>query len=210
MAAAGNLYINAPDQAWSGNITWASDTIKCALLTASYTPNLGTHIHWSDISANEVSGTGYTAGGATLASKTHTVTVANSWGTTWAASTPFSAGTVIRPATGNGFLYYAEAGGTSGATTPTWPTTVGATVVDSGVTWTCEGQGITVWSSSAPSWTSSTITAEYAVLVDTATGTASTEPLICLQNMGTTESDSNGTFTVTPSSTLGWFYQFTA
>ncbi len=45
---------------------WLSGkTIKCALLTSSYTPNLD-HDNFDDIT-NEVSGTGYTAGGATMA-----------------------------------------------------------------------------------------------------------------------------------------------
>ena len=49
-----------------------TDTIKVALITSAVAPNLDTHTHWSDLSANEVSGTGYTAGGETLAGKTVT------------------------------------------------------------------------------------------------------------------------------------------
>lgn len=41
-----------------------------ALCTSTYTPNQSTHEWFSDIT-NEVSGTGYTAGGVTLASKTY-------------------------------------------------------------------------------------------------------------------------------------------
>jgi hypothetical protein len=37
--------------------------IKCAIVTASYTPDQNLHDFWNDVSANEVSGTGYTAGG---------------------------------------------------------------------------------------------------------------------------------------------------
>jgi predicted secreted protein len=45
-----------------------TDTIKLALVTSSYTPNLDTHDFWDDVSANEVaSGNGYTTGGPTLA-----------------------------------------------------------------------------------------------------------------------------------------------
>jgi len=47
-------------------------TIKVALLTA-YTPNIDTHLHWADVSAKEISGTGYTTKGATLGSKTVTL-----------------------------------------------------------------------------------------------------------------------------------------
>lgn len=51
----------------STKINLASDTIKLALVTSSYTPNIDTHDFWDDVSANESSGTGYTAGGKTLA-----------------------------------------------------------------------------------------------------------------------------------------------
>lgn len=44
-----------------------TDTIKVALLTG-HTPNIDTHEFWDDVSADEVSGTGYTAGGETLGS----------------------------------------------------------------------------------------------------------------------------------------------
>lgn len=49
-------------------INLTSDTIKCALVSTSYTPNQGTDQFWSTPQANEVSGTGYTAGGITLSS----------------------------------------------------------------------------------------------------------------------------------------------
>ena len=72
-------------------INLVADTIKVALLTSSWTPSVSANAHWSDISANEVTGTGYVAGGATLGSKsvtfsgaTTTFTAAN---TTWASST---------------------------------------------------------------------------------------------------------------------------
>lgn len=38
-------------------------TVKCALVTSSYTPNQNTDEFWSTPQANEVSGTNYTAGG---------------------------------------------------------------------------------------------------------------------------------------------------
>ena len=55
----------------SAAIAWASATIKVALTTSTYTPNQDTHHFFSDVT-NEVTGTGYTAGGATLGSKTST------------------------------------------------------------------------------------------------------------------------------------------
>lgn len=57
-------------KALNKEIDWDTDTIKVALLTSAYTPNQDAHVYWSDVNANEVSGTGYTAGGATLTSKT--------------------------------------------------------------------------------------------------------------------------------------------
>lgn len=52
-------------------VDWDTDTIKVMLTTSTYTPNQDTHDFKDDVT-NEVSGTGYTAGGATLASKTAT------------------------------------------------------------------------------------------------------------------------------------------
>lgn len=49
----------------NGNIDLASDTFKVMLVTSSYTPNKDSHSKRSDVT-NEVSGTGYTAGGETL------------------------------------------------------------------------------------------------------------------------------------------------
>lgn len=45
----------------------ASDTIKLALVTSSYTPNQDTDDFWDDVSANEVAASGtYSTGGVTL------------------------------------------------------------------------------------------------------------------------------------------------
>lgn len=45
-----------------------ADTIKVALMDSNHSFT-ATHNTWSDVSANEISGTGYTAGGSGLASK---------------------------------------------------------------------------------------------------------------------------------------------
>lgn len=60
-------------------------------------------------------------------------------GRTWTASEFVSVGQVVMPTprARNGRLYAATtAGGNTGATEPTWPTTDGGTVVDGAVTWT--------------------------------------------------------------------------
>jgi hypothetical protein len=43
-----------------------SDTIKVAQHTSSYTPNQDTHQYWDVSATNQCSGTGYTAGGASV------------------------------------------------------------------------------------------------------------------------------------------------
>lgn len=48
-----------------------NDTIKVALLTSSHSFDPD-HDTWSQVSTNEISGTGYTAGGATLSTKSVT------------------------------------------------------------------------------------------------------------------------------------------
>ena len=49
-------------------IDWATDTLNCGLSTSTYTPNRDTHVFYSDIT-NEVVGTGYTAKGVVLGTK---------------------------------------------------------------------------------------------------------------------------------------------
>ena len=49
-------------------VNTGSDTFKCGMVTNSSTPDFDTHDHWSDLSGNEVSGTGYTAGGVAMTS----------------------------------------------------------------------------------------------------------------------------------------------
>lgn len=209
MAVTGDWFANAKDQAFSGNINYASDSIKMALLTASATPNLSTWVHFSDLT-NEVSGTGYTGGGVALGTKTHAITAANSWATAWSATT-WSAGDTVRPSSGNGFLYQTPNGGTSSGSAPAFPTIVGETVTDSGgVIWSNVGYSATVWSSAAAVWTGATFTAQYGVVYDAQTGTTTTEPLIGIVNLGTGISVTAGTFTFNPHASLGWVCDFAA
>lgn len=55
----------------------------------------------------------------------------------WQPTTVYALGAFARPTSANGFNYEATTGGTSAGSEPTWPTTVGGTVVDGTVTWTC-------------------------------------------------------------------------
>lgn len=47
-------------------------TLKLSIVTSAYTPAQGTDDFWNDVSANEVTGTGYTAGGNACATPTWT------------------------------------------------------------------------------------------------------------------------------------------
>jgi hypothetical protein len=63
----------------------------------------------------------------------------------WAALTATPANTFRRPTVANGFRYEATAGGggNTGAGEPAWPTTIGGTVVDGAITWTCRTFAVT-------------------------------------------------------------------
>lgn len=55
----------------------------------------------------------------------------------WSAAASISANDEIRSTAHNGYVYEAQGAGTTGGTEPTWPTTIGGTVVDNGITWEC-------------------------------------------------------------------------
>lgn len=69
MAVSAKLYTNAMKAFMTGAVTWKASggsAIKVALLGSGYTPNQDAHDNFDDVSSNEVTGTGYTAGGASL------------------------------------------------------------------------------------------------------------------------------------------------
>ena len=131
---ASKLYGQALAKALNKEIDWDTDTIKVALLTNAYTPNQDSHDYLDDVVANEVSGTGYTSGGYTLANKTNT----------YNAST-----------------------------------------------------NVIVLDADDVTWSSSTITARYAVVYDASPATNATRPLIGYVDFGSDQSSSNGNFTIT-------------
>jgi hypothetical protein len=63
------------------------------------------------------------------------------FGNEWQPSTAYPLNTIIMPVTQNGRRYRAIAAGTTGAAEPTWPTAIGATVVDGTITWRMEEAG---------------------------------------------------------------------
>ena len=84
----------------NGALDLDTDTLKIMLVTSTYSPNIDSHTKRSDIT-NEVSGTGYTAGGATLANKAVTADNTNDRGmfdaddASWASSSITARGAVI-------------------------------------------------------------------------------------------------------------------
>ena len=128
------LYGQFLSQALNKEIDWDTDTIKVALLTNSYTPDQDAHNYYDDVVANEVSGTGYTAGGNTLANKTNTYN---------------------------------------------------------------SGTNVIVLDADDTTWSSSTITARYAVVYDATPATNATKPLIGYVDFGSDQSSNNGNFTIT-------------
>jgi hypothetical protein len=89
----------------NGSIDLDTDDIQVALVTSSYTPNVDSHDNFDDVT-NEVSGTGYTAGGADLTTETVSVDNTDDEGVfdaddlTWSSSTITARGAVIYKNTG--------------------------------------------------------------------------------------------------------------
>lgn len=90
---ASKMYGQFLAKALNKEVDWDSDTIKVALVSSAYTPNQDSHDYFDDVVANEVTGAGYTAGGATLTGKTITydgasnVVVLDANDVVWASST---------------------------------------------------------------------------------------------------------------------------
>lgn len=55
---------------WTAGLDWTTDTIKVALLGSGYSPDLNAQEFWDDVNSNEITGTGYTAGGLTITGAT--------------------------------------------------------------------------------------------------------------------------------------------
>lgn len=132
MAVTAFFYGQAMLSAFNKEIDFDSDTIKVMLCTSTYTPNQDTHRYKSSVT-NEVTGTGYTAGGATLGSPSLTYT--------------------------------------------------GAT-------------NVLKLDANDAVWTTSTITARYAVIYDSTPGTDATRPLIAYVDFGADVTSTAGDFTI--------------
>lgn len=92
-----------------GNIDMDGDTFYVMLVTSTYTPNKGTHAKRSSVT-NEVSGTGYTGGGQSVAATTTLDTTNHRLDITWATTTWTTATITARAA-----VIYKHRGGASSA-----------------------------------------------------------------------------------------------
>lgn len=103
------IYNSALYDAMTGAIDFDTDSFKVMLVTSAYTPDKDTHLKRSSVT-NEVTGTGYTAGGAaatvTVTKDTTNDRIDVSLGSaSWATST----------ITARGAVYYKARGGASSA-----------------------------------------------------------------------------------------------
>lgn len=114
----------------NGEVDLDTHAIKVLLVTSAYTFNQDTHRYLADIT-NEITGTGYTAGGATLGSKTVTYDSATNTlrfdaaDTVWPGATLVAAGAVVYDDSGSKPLlvwidFDADLAPTDGAFTIAW------------------------------------------------------------------------------------------
>lgn len=200
---------NAPVKLLDKQIDWDSDTIKAKLYTSSLLLSTASNYNAWTVESDLTGGTelatagGYTAGGLTVAGRSMSFTAADSWGTQRANSTAYAVDDVVRPATGNGFLYRCAVAGTSGGSIPTYSTVLGRETTDNTVTWETVGSGIVVMAATDPNWTTATFgPCRYCVFIDTQTGNATTNPLIGAIDFGSDKTGGGGNFTVTLHATL--------
>jgi len=76
MPATGKWYGQALLKALNKEVDWDTDAVKVMLCSAAYVPDQDGHVYLSHVTG-EVSGTGYTAGGQELVSKTITYDAVN-------------------------------------------------------------------------------------------------------------------------------------
>lgn len=63
-------YGNTMLKALSKEIDWKNDTVKLALMKNTYAPSIDEDIYFSDVKEHEITGLGYTEGGAEVTNKT--------------------------------------------------------------------------------------------------------------------------------------------
>ena len=133
MAGTFHWYGLGLQKAVSGTIDLDTDTFKMMLTTSAYTPNIDTHDFRDDVT-NEVTGTGYTAGGATLSGVGVTYDAAsNQIRVTWTDPTWPTSTITARTA-----VIYKSRGGASSADELLAYVTESADVTSTGATFTVD------------------------------------------------------------------------
>lgn len=134
--ATGKTFVKFHDGLIKKQIDWVNDTIKVALYTSSLVPDQNANSDWaaSPYTSNEVSGTGYTAGGQALSSKTNVAStlkyVLSAANPSWTTATFTAAFAVIydsTPASPKNLIGYIDFGGSQTVTAGTFTITVDAT-----------------------------------------------------------------------------------
>ena len=93
MAVAGKLFGLVFTALWNKEIDYDTDDIKAMLTTSTYAPDQDVHNYKDDVT-NEVTGTGYTAAGALLGTKTVTYTASTNKHVLDAADVVWSSSTI--------------------------------------------------------------------------------------------------------------------
>jgi len=132
------IYNSAVDDMARSAIDFDTDTFKVMLVTSSYTPNKDTHDKRDDVT-NEVSGTGYTAGGVTSAC-TVTKDTANDRVTLSFAAVNWASSTI----TARAAVIYKSRGGASSADELVCYVDFGADVSSSSATFSLGSSVITL------------------------------------------------------------------
>ena len=132
------VYNSCIDDMARGAIDFDTDTFKVMLVTSTYTPNKDTHDKRDDVT-NEVSGTGYTAGGVASAC-TVTKDTANDKVTLSFAAVSWATATI----TARGAVYYKSRGGASSADELVAYVDFGGDVSSTGATFTLGSSVITL------------------------------------------------------------------
>lgn len=132
------IYNSAIDDMARNAIDFDTDTFKAILVTSSYSPNKDTHDRRDDVT-NEVSGTGYTAGGVTSA-VTVTKDTANDKVTIQFGTVSWASSTI----TARACVYYKSRGGASSADELVAYNDFGTDVSSSGGTFSVAASTITL------------------------------------------------------------------
>lgn len=104
------IYNNAIYRLVNGDIDFGADDFKCMLVTSSYAPNKDTDDYRNDVT-NEVTGTGYTAGGTAATVTVAAIDTANDRIEITLGAVSWPASTI----TARGAVYYKDRGGASSA-----------------------------------------------------------------------------------------------